>query len=152
DAPPNFDFNFPEAMGLLMQLTGAGNSRASEGAQYAGLLFEFFPILGVGASFNGPAYVSIPVKDPKVVDAFGDQLELIFSALSRASDNATNGLFATGFYRIPFKGDRTRQMRTFTLRAGPIKLRYFYARIGTAVYIASQQCVLEDLLAMEKQE
>jgi hypothetical protein len=152
DAPPNFDFNFPGAMGLLMQVSGGGNRGENAHLVMLAGFTQFFYLAGIGASFNGPAYVSIPVKDAKVVDEFGDQLERIFAALARATDNATSGLVATGFYRLPFKNDRGRMMRTFTVRLGPLKLRYFWARIGSAVYIASQPCVLEDLLALEKVE
>jgi hypothetical protein len=40
-------------------------------------------------------------------------------------------------------------MRTFAVKFGPVKLRFFWARIGSAVYVASKDFILEDLLALE---
>ncbi|HKM57020.1 MAG TPA: hypothetical protein VJY33_26680, partial [Isosphaeraceae bacterium] len=149
DAPPNFDFNLSTALGLLGQLSArsSGSISLSDLASW----WEVLLLGGVGASLNGPVYFSIPVQDAKVVDEFGDQLERIFAHATRQSEAAFHGLGGTDFYRMPFKNDPTRMMRVFTVRVGPVKLRYFWARIGSIVYLATQPCVLDDLLALECQ-
>jgi hypothetical protein len=153
DAPPNFDFNFPQAMGWLMtdgvRSQGSGNNDVP--GLSLNLIAGFMQYALIGASFNGPAYLSLPVNDAKIVDEFGDQLELVFAALARSSYSLAAGFVATDFYRVPFKAGPKQSMRCFGVRVGPLKLRYFWARIGQTVYIASQPTVLDDLLALEKE-
>lgn len=149
DAPPNFDFNFPQAMGWLMT-ESRGMGSGNVGARELMGMSQFLLIGMVGAGFNGPAYLSVPVNDAKIVDDFGDQLELVFAALARNGEREFGGFVATDFYRVPFKAEPKQSMRCFAVRFGPLKLRYFWARIGQTVYIASQPTVLDDLLALEK--
>jgi hypothetical protein len=101
-------------------------------------------------SITAPVYLSIPVQDPQIVDGFGDQLEAIFAALARQSGRGHFSVASNDYYIVPFKSDPKQVMRSFCLRVGPIKLRYFYARIGKTLYIASKDYILEDLLALEK--
>jgi hypothetical protein len=142
DSVPNFDFNMAEAMGMLTaSLGGEFRDRDLQG------LFISFLL----TSLNSPVYMSIPVQDAKVVDQFGDQLEHIFALAARQGTRGRWIEFASDFYQVPFKGDKNKMMRSFCLKFGPAKFRFFWARIGTAVYIASKDFILEDLLALENE-
>lgn len=141
DSVPNFDLNLPEALG---QLVGTFNGRA-RGRDIEELLVGFML-----TGFNSPVYLSIPVQDAKIVDGFGDQVEALMALAARHRARGGFFDFATDFDQVPFKGDPQKMMRSFALKFGPIKLRYFFARIGNTVYVASKDFILEDLLAMEQ--
>ena len=49
------------------------------------------------------------------------------------------------FYRLPLAGDVS--ARSFGFQVGPVKWRFFWARLGTNLYIASKPYILEDLAA-----
>lgn len=151
DAPPTFDFNASTALGQLMQLLGGHQTSSHSGeileafADFA----EFFPLAGLLASFEAPVYLSIPVENIEIVDGFGDELERIFSVASRMANQMYKGWGGVEFYRMPFQNDPQRFIRVLAVQVGPVKFRGFWARIGQTVYIASQPCVLNDLLELE---
>jgi hypothetical protein len=143
DSTPVVDVNLPEMLGIL---TGSLNRRNMGMMEMVGLSYGFF-----FTSLTSPAYLSIPVQDAQVVDGFGDQLEAVFAALARQSGHGRFSIASNDYYVVPFKSDPKQVMRGFAVRVGPIKLRYFYARIGNTLYIASKDFILEDLLALEKE-
>jgi hypothetical protein len=134
DSVQNFHFNVPEALGMMM---GSG------GVEFSEMLLPAFALTGL----NSPVYLSVPARDPKIVESFGDQLEVIMAHVARRGQP---GFIACDFYLVPFKGDPGKMMRSFAVQVGPVKLRYFWALIGNTVYIASKEFILEDLLALEK--
>jgi hypothetical protein len=92
-------------------------------------------------------YVSIPVRDAKVVDEFLDSLDPLMAQGLRANEGG--GLFSLSFdfYKAPLKPNRT--MRVASVQFGPIKWRMFWARIGNGLYVASKPFILEDLVALD---
>src|SRR5262249_11442716 len=76
DSVPNFDFNMPEVLGQMM---GTFNNQRWGGGRDIEGMFVGFMLTGL----NSPVYLSIPVQDAKVVDEFGDQLELIMAMAAR---------------------------------------------------------------------
>jgi hypothetical protein len=75
--------------------------------------------------------------------------------MALAARRGSNGGFffnvANDFYQVPFKNDPKKMMRSFAIKFGAVKLRFFWARIGNVVYVASKDFILEDLLALEKE-
>ena len=50
------------------------------------------------------------------------------------------------FYKVPLAGSDAR-IRCYGISLGPVKWRVFYARLDNVLYLASKQCILDDLLA-----
>jgi hypothetical protein len=141
DARPAFDLNMPGLAGLFVS-EGAGVSPSSLGG------FELLALMAV-ASVNSPVYVSVPVRDAQVVDRFLEQTDAAWAAFTR---RGRRGRFRLDLEEDFFKFNLTtgETARGFGVRFGPAKLRFFWARIGDGLYIASKPFILEDLAAMHK--
>ncbi|NQU20576.1 MAG: hypothetical protein HQ567_04785 [Candidatus Nealsonbacteria bacterium] len=139
DASPFFDFNLTEFLGEMMgQFRGVDR-----------LDDELIPISFLVASLNAPVYISVPVKDAKIVDGFLDELDTVFAEVARRNQDSWWFDFDFDFYRVPL-ADKDPRIRCFCVEIGPIKWRLFFARIGDGLYIASKRFILEDLAAIEK--
>jgi hypothetical protein len=138
DAPPTFDFNLPSFLGETMG-TFVGTPRGRSG--------EMLWISFLVASLNAPVYVSVPVRDAAVVDAFLERLDAVLAPAAR--ERQRGGFFDTSadFYRVTDEG-ATRGIRSYALSFGPLRFRFFWARIGDAVYLASRKFVLDDLAGL----
>jgi hypothetical protein len=98
-----------------------------------------------------PAYLAIPVKDPVVVDAFLARLDAALARQAPTWRGERLGMPMQGeFYRLTTKAGLS--MRSLGLRAGPARLRLFWARIGEGLYIANQPGILDDLQAATTQQ
>ncbi|MBM4047644.1 MAG: hypothetical protein FJ279_21265 [Planctomycetes bacterium] len=133
DAPQMFDFNLPSFLGQAMG-TFQGGWRGNR---------ELLPISLLVTSLNAPVYLAIPVQDPKVVDKFLEDLDRLFAAMARRSMRAGIFQLDQDFYHLSSTDGRA--TRSFGLQFGPLKLRFFYERIGNAFYIASKPFILDDL-------
>jgi Protein of unknown function (DUF1559) len=138
DAVPLIDLNLPSFLGMAV---GSFSGRRTFGGGEEGLAIGF-----VGASLTSPVYVSIPVRDAKIVDSFLERLDPILAGFSRNQDR--------GF--IPVNQDfcKTSTAKGVTVRSyavifGPVKWRLFWARVGTGLYLTNKQFILDDLLEME---
>jgi hypothetical protein len=137
DATPMFDLNLPAFFGLLLGRTGrAGGMRGEE------MLFGF-----LAAALTGPVYLAAPVRDGAVVDQFLDDLDLVLATQARTTDG--RGAFDFGFDFYGFGTGPDRDVRAAGFRFGPIKWRFFWARIGNGLYVASKKFILDDLRAAE---
>jgi hypothetical protein len=137
DSSPMFDFNLP---GFLGEMTRSFNpaGRMREEAIYGSFLIS---------SLNSPVYISVPVKDAKIVDKFLDELDDSMAALARLPEPGFFS-FKHDFYKTPMKGSK-QPIRCYGIELeGIVKWRMFYGRVGNGLYIASKQCILEDLAAM----
>ena len=135
DAAPTFEFDFTGFLGDMMgQFRGVSRNLDS----------EIIPISFLVASLNTPVYIAIPVKDKAVVDKFLEQLDAGLAALARRPPE--RGWFRVDFdfYKVPLKNADER-VRCYAMRFGPVKWRMFFARIDNALYVASQEFILEDL-------
>lgn len=137
DASPTFDLNMSQVLGMLL---GTGMGRSSIGTE------ELFIGLAL-ASLNNPVYLSFPVQDAQVVDRFMNGLDTALAVSTR--EKARGGWLSLeqDFYKFPIGQDQI--YRAFGLRIGPLKLRFFWARIGNGLYLASRPFILEDLAAMQ---
>ncbi len=139
DASPTFDLNMSQVMGMLL---GTGLGRRSIGTEEL--------LIGLAlTSLNNPVYLSIPVQDAQVVDRFMNALDTALAVSAR--EKARGGWLSLeqDFYKFPLGQDQI--ARAFGLRIGPLKLRFFWARIGNGLYLASRPFILEDLAALQQE-
>jgi len=106
-----------------------------------------FTALGLAVRFVfGPSSVSIPVKDPKAVDEYLEEIDRL--VLARRAD--LNQFGATwrrevDFYRVPFPKPHT--VRCMVVNLFGLKWRVYWGRIGNGLYFATRPFILEDLAA-----
>ncbi len=144
DSTQTFDFN---AMSFLGQSVGSFGGR---GGWFSGNDMLWISMLV--ASLNSPVYVSLPVKDAKVVDEFLDALDPVLALQARRPPSGWWLDTQTDFYKLePLPGDKSplgkdaSPVRGFSLSFGPLKWRFFYARIGEGLYFASKRFVLDEI-------
>ena len=140
DAQQMFDFNLPSFLGQA-----AGSFRGGGGG-----VDEILWISLLVATLNSPVYVSVPVQDRQVVDGYLDQLDAYLSAQARRPEGSGWFQVSRDYYQLeaPSGGPK---MRAFALQVGPLKWRFFLARIGDGLYLASKKFILDDLAALENQ-
>lgn len=138
DSSPSFDLNMPSVLGMLIGGTmGRARSIGTE---------ELFIGLAL-TSLNTPVYLSFPVQDAQVVDRFLNGMDSVLAATAREQQRGGWLELEQDFYKFSLSQDQI--YRAYGLRIGPLKLRFFWARIGGGLYIASRPFILEDLAAME---
>ena len=96
------------------------------------------------ASLTSPVYVDVAVEDIAVVDAFLEKLDDGAAIEARTHTDFVLAAFKKDFYTVSI-GDT--KARSFVLSLGPLKWRFFYARIGSSLCIASKLQTLEQLVA-----
>jgi hypothetical protein len=136
DAEPMFDLGLTRFMGMAL-----GSMRGSRMIDDDFLFL--FPLVG---ALNGPVYVSIPVKDRAVVDAFLDRLDGYLAELATREERGWFFSVDQDFYHLPDVDGR--EVRAYGFGFGPLKWRFFWSRIDDALYIASKREVLDDLAAL----
>ncbi len=137
DSVPTFDFNLTGFLGEMIGRFGGGRGFVSDDLGIVTFLV---------ASLNSPVYVSVQVQDAKVVNKFIDQLDASLASLARQPQRSRWFELDHDFYKLPLAGSDAR-IRCYGISLGPVKWRLFYARLDKVLYIASKQCILDDLLA-----
>jgi hypothetical protein len=142
DSAPMFDLNMSALLGLAA--AGAGRGQNVGIGDMVGIA-----LTAVIAMINTPICISVPVKDVALVDKFMEEGERI--AVLSARRLQRGGLFGveTDYFGFPTSKDAA-LIRAFGIRFGPVKLRFFTARIGDALYVASKPFILEELYELEK--
>lgn len=138
DDDPLLDLNLSRFAGLM---TGMRGSLSME-------------TVGIGlmvAAFNSPVYVSVPVEDPEVVDRVLDRLDRVLAEKSRQGSSSLGGFIRleTDFYRREASLDPA--VRTHAIRFGPVTWRFYWARIGQGLFIASKPDLIEELKSAAQQ-
>jgi hypothetical protein len=137
DTSPTFDVNVPQMFGELFGSFNGSRGNVSPETAWVGF---------VVASLTSPVYLSMPVQDAKVVDEFLDKLDGFAAAAARRKENLGGWFrFEQDFYRAKLSDGTL--ARSYVFSIGPIKWRFFYARIGNGLYLASKPFILEDLIA-----
>jgi hypothetical protein len=139
DGDPLFAFSLPSFLGMsLGSFRGGRGVLGGDETLWIGLLIS---------ALNSPVYVSVPVRDAKAVDEFLVRLDSFLAALARQED-WFEGFFRLDpdYYVMPLGETHA---RSYGLQFGPIKWRFFWARIGDGLYVASQPFILEDLAAQQ---
>lgn len=138
DSYPTFDLNVSELLGMVAFMGGMGRSNPLEN--------EFLLIGMALVSLNSPVYLAVPVQDERVVDDFLDRLDVAGAAGTRSQRGRDEWLsFKWDYYKFALRDGQT--ARAIGLKLGPAKLRFFAARIGRGLYLASKPFILEDLAA-----
>lgn len=135
DSTVLFDVSLPTLAANLFGAAQHGN------LDTVGLLYGMGAVAGTMAS---PAYVAVPVKDSQVVDAFLARLD---ESLGRDVPTWRGRMFGTQlqgeFYHLATPaGPPTRSLG---VRAGAVRYRVFWTRIGDGLYIANQPSILDEL-------
>ncbi|HEY0375875.1 MAG TPA: hypothetical protein VGC87_02865 [Pyrinomonadaceae bacterium] len=143
DSYPAFDLNVSDLLGMIFLSGGAGRSNPIEN--------EFLLIGMALASLNSPVYLSFPVADERVVDDFLERVDVWAAAGTRREKGRRDDWFSFkwDYYKFNLKDGQT--ARAFAIQFGPAKLRFFAARIGRGLYLASKPFILEDLAAGQAQ-
>jgi hypothetical protein len=139
DTTPLFDFNLTGFVGEMM-----GSFNRSED-----VVGEILPFIVLVTSLNSPVYVSVPCKDVEIVDDFLEKLDGFVAAMARRPARGLWIDISQDFYRAPLR-DTDRRIRGYAVRFGPIKWRFFWARIGDGLYLASKASILDDLLKLHE--
>jgi len=140
DADPLFAFSLPNFLGMSMgTFTGGRGFLAGDEGLMIGLLV---------AALNSPVYLSVPVQDAQIVDEFLARLDGVLAAISRQTEPGGMPLFRIDqdFYRLQLGGTAA---RGYGFQVGPVKWRFFWARIGKGLYVASKPFIFEDLAALQ---
>jgi hypothetical protein len=136
DGEPLFDLDLPNFLGLAFGDLNRGGSIL--GRPDWGVTFLI-------ASLNSPVYAAMPVKDAKVVDRCLERLDKVLTREARKNQNTGWFHVEQDFYTAQLKGGW--KMRGYGFRLGPVKWRFFWGRVGEALYVASKPMILEDLAA-----
>lgn len=136
DGEPTFDFKLTQFLGQSLA-SFAGRSRFDD---------DFIGVFLLIASLNSPVYVSLPLDDVEVTDRFLAELDRSLAAMARENTDAGWFRLERDFYTLPL--DEHTTARSLGVSFGPIKWRFFWARIGRSVYIASKPEVLQDITAL----
>lgn len=133
DGEPAFDFQLTQFLGQTLG-SFAGNRRVND---------DLIPVFLLIASLNSPVYVSLPLEDADITDNFLSHLDTVVAPLARRNVEAGFFRFDRDFYTLPIGESVT--ARSLAVSFGPIKWRFFWARIGNNLYVASKPEVLQDL-------
>lgn len=133
DGEPAFDFQLTQFLGQTLG-SFAGSRRLND---------NFIPAFLLIASLNSPVYVSLLLEDADITDTFLTHLDTLVAPLARR--NVETGFFRLerDFYTLPIAENVA--ARSLGISFGPIKWRFFWARIGNNLYVATQPEVLQDL-------
>jgi hypothetical protein len=153
DSQPLFDLNLSNLVGQMFA-RGAGGFFGNDTLWITVLI----------ASLNSPVYVSFDVNDKKVVDDFLGRLDKELARLARRPPQTGWFPVDSDFYHLTAdasspgeqspatstaKEDEPR-VRAYALAFGPLKWRFFSARIGGGFYIASKKHIIDDLIAAHR--
>ena len=135
DAVPFIDVNFASLLGMsLSSFNGRRGMIGGEDGLWLGFL---------GASLTAPVYVSVPVRDPKIVDSFLEQMDPLVAELSRQRAQGGFLTFSSDYYKTTSPGGVP--VRTAAIHIGPITWRIFWARVGNGLYLTNKLFVFDDL-------
>jgi hypothetical protein len=137
DATPTFDVSVPQVMAEITRNFSGSRSPGSDGLGVAFLL----------SSLNTPVYISAPVQNAKIVDAFLDKLDDVLVAQSHKEED---GWFRASedAYTSELPGNPGYKLHAHTIGFSGVKWRLCWARIGNGLYVASKPFVLADIAAL----
>jgi hypothetical protein len=148
DSKPLFDLNLSNLVGQMFA-SGTGRFFGNDTLWITVLL----------ASLNSPVYVSFDVQDSMIVDEFLERLDKELARLARRPPQGGWFPIDTDFYhltadateRTTDNGDQP-HVRAYALAFGPLKWRFFSARIGDGFYIASKKLIIDDLIGAHRKQ
>jgi hypothetical protein len=141
DSEPMFDLSIAQLAGMFVRMNRG----------FGGINEEMLMVVPLVGALNGPVYLSIPVEDREIVDGFLDRLDKWLVELARQEEGGFIPV-DQDFYRLNLREEGAPRVRAYGIQFGPLKWRFFWSRIGDAVYVASKREVLDDLFALEHGE
>ncbi|XZE53784.1 DUF1559 domain-containing protein [Planctomycetaceae bacterium SH139] len=136
DGKPLVDFNVSRLAALARGGFG-GNGR---------LLDPEFSMVGLLAlSINTPVYVSVPVKDVEIVDSTLEKLDALLATWVRSPESQSSGFIQIEQDSYRFSSPEHDSVRAYAFRFGPITWRFYWARLGNGLYVASTPGLIADL-------
>jgi hypothetical protein len=141
DADPLLDLNIPGFLGMMLGQTTNSSGGIPSNFIDPESLFAAFAVTSVAT----PVYYSVPVRNAKLVDRLLAAIDKRLAIRVRQVENSWGLRF--DFYTFTLR--RKHKARALGVRFGPVKWRFFWARIGKGLYIASKPVILEDLAALE---
>jgi hypothetical protein len=167
DSAPLFDLNLSRLVGETFA-SGTGSMFSGNDTLWITVMI---------ASLNSPLYVSFDVQNEQIVDGFLEQLDKQLAALARRPTNG--GWFGTetDYYQLSPEpalldsppsqegagggsdvrtsdqlGESQPKVRAYAVGFGPLKWRFFSARIGKGFYIATKKFIIDDLIAAHREQ
>ena len=139
DSDPPIDLSVSRMLGLMV---AAGQNRGGRFVGPAGM-----SIAVPASALNAPVYLSIPVKDPEIVDRTLSKLDVFLARWSHRPD-LQRGFFGWlsvehDVYRISGKADPA--VRAYAFQFGPLTWRFYWSRIDDGLYLASKPFILDEL-------
>jgi hypothetical protein len=138
DGEPLFDLDLPNFLALAFADLNRGRGIFPGNRKELGVAFLI-------ASLNSPVYAALSVKDAEVVDRCLERLDKVLTRQARKNQDTGWLWLEQDFYTAQLKGGG--KMRGYGFRLGPVKWRFFWGRVGDALYVASKPVILEDLAA-----
>jgi hypothetical protein len=136
---PVVDINLPSLFGMALG-TFSGSSGQLDALDGD---WENFRMAAMFASLAAPVYISFPVQDTQVVDQFLSSVDGAVAVMARKEGQGVR----LDYYRFSLPGVPLGG-RAFGVGLGPIKWRFFWARVGKGFYIASKPFILRDLAVL----
>jgi hypothetical protein len=99
------------------------------------------------AALTSPVYLAIPVKKAEVVDEFLQDVDRHLSIIARQDWGPGFFELQPDYYLIDTKEGEP-AIRVVAIRLGPATWRFFWARIGDGLYIASRKETLDEIAAI----
>jgi hypothetical protein len=134
DSNPLFDLNLTQFGAMMFRFGGVDRDAA--------------PIGMMIASLTSPVYMAIPVKKAEVVDEFLADVDRHLSIMARQDWGPGFFEVQPDYYLIDTKEGEP-AIRVMAVRLGPATWRFFWARIGDGLYIASRKEILDEIAARD---
>ena len=137
DDRPLVDLNVSRVAGLFTSFGGRG-----------GFMSPQLSMMGVLAlAVNTPLYVSVPVKDAKIVDDTLEKLDRFLVKVSRTPTRNGMPFFQVEQDAYLLTGNASPPVRAYSFRFGPVTWRFFWMRIDDGLYLTSTPELIGDLRA-----
>jgi hypothetical protein len=140
DSDPPIDFSVSWMLGLM---AAAGQNR---GGGFVGPTGMAIAVLA--SAVNAPVYLSIPVKDPEIVDRTLSKLDVFLARWIHRPDLRQGfpaGLLGIEHDVYGISGKADPGVRAYAFQFGPLTWRFYWSRIGDGLYLASKPFILEEL-------
>lgn len=142
DADPLVDFSVARFLGMAAGTFNGRNRIAFDES-------AMFVVLGM--ALNVPVYISAPVQDEKIVDAFLERLDGFLAQVTREQSQFFGGFFSIehDFYEV--ESEEKLPVRAYAFHFGPLTWRFYWLRIGDGLYLASKPFIIGELRAAIEQ-
>ena len=137
DDRPLVDLNVSRVAGWFAGFGGRGRFVSPE-----------MSMIGVLAlAVNTPIYVSVPVKDAKIVDGTLEKLDRFLVKVASTPERGFSPFFQVEQDAYQLTGITEQPVRAYAFRFGPVTWRFYWMRIDDGLYITSTPDLVGELRA-----